>query len=202
MELRFNKTLWLFRCWWWSYGKIPKAMIPNGTFHRDGNILGSVLPIMVAPGHIEPLSSCNVASATEELNLIKCNHHLWLVATILGSEELEELRGLWNWLDGWCHSLQQRIQKKEDMGEKTMNSRWTSYVSSEDNSMTGRWQLLNTWSKGFKLHQGWRCTFGSFQHGGWAAARPSTIPPRTPSGPLLVLSLSAFLQSAKIPFRA
>lgn len=59
-----------------------------------------------------------------------------------------------------------REYKKEDMGEETMNPRWTSYVLSEDSSMTGRWRLLNTRSKGFKLRQGWRCTFGSFQHGG------------------------------------
>lgn len=68
------------------------------------------------------------------------------------------------WMVGAIHFS--REYKKEDMGEKTMNSRGTSYVSSEDSSITGRWQLLNTRSKGFKLDQGWRCTFGSFQHGG------------------------------------
>lgn len=90
-----------------------------------------------------------------------------------------------------------REYKKEDMGEKTMNSRGTSYVSSEDSSITGRWQLLNTRSKGFKLDQGWRCTFGSFQHGGWAAARP-----RVPSLPehALGLCLSChFLPSFSLP---
>lgn len=90
-----------------------------------------------------------------------------------------------------------REYKKEDMGEETMNPRWTSYVLSEDSSMTGRWRLLNTRSKGFKLRQGWRCTFGSFQHGGWAAARPRV--PSLPEHPLGLCLSCHFLPSFSLP---
>ena len=95
-----------------------------------------------------------------------------------------------------------REYKEEDMGEKIVNSRWTSYVSSGDACMTGRWQLLNTRSRYSSWARARDVDLEALNMAAELQPDQSTIPPRTASGPLLVLLRSVFLQSAKIPFKA